>query len=284
MKRITSNLYKGIAVANMLAVIVGCTTSANAATNMIRTKNPDLAKQSFNVMRANARTTGSEEQQLLQSAFDKFAKGDYKGAIEDFTKVLAINPKNEDALANRALSHLYDGNPLDGLVDAEQAANIAPDWFFPKFVKGLCYEGLQQFENAVDQFTQALSQNKNDKTIYLHRGFSQFSLKKYDESISDLSKALLLNPNWYYAHWYRCWAYMGKGDLKMAKADADKLVSLEPNNGDTQRILGNVYELMGEKDNAIAAYKKSADQFMASGNTKMAKVVLDAANRLEAAA
>lgn len=276
-------IYRGIALANILVLAVSTAASANGAANALENR----TLQSRSVRSATHVLTNdyvTEEDQLLERAYEKFARGDYKGAIEGFTKVLAINPKNVDALANRALSRLNVGNPLDGLTDAEQAATTAPTWFFPRFVKGLCFEELEQFDSAVAQYTQSINLSRTHQWSYAHRGYCNYNLEKFDESIADLSKAISLDPNMFFGYWYRCWAYIDRGDLNLAKADADKMVGLRPDSGDSRRILALVLEKLGDKSNAIAEYKKAVELYKASGSVEMAQLALEAIARLEATA
>ena len=91
--------------------------------------------------------------------FEKGNKGDYYGAISDFTKALEIN-SSVGAYYNRG-------------------------WNKAK---------LKDYYGAISDFTKALEIDPNYSEAYYNRGWNKAKLKDYNGAISDYTKAIEINP------------------------------------------------------------------------------------------
>ena len=80
-------------------------------------------------------------------AFNKSKKGDYDGAIKDYTKVIKINPKEANAFYNR----------------------------------GLAKRNINDFSGAIKDYTSSLNINPNDKEAY--KKIREFSNKLIDKTL-----------------------------------------------------------------------------------------------------
>lgn len=91
----------------------------------------------------------------------KFAAKDYKGAIADFDKCLAISPSFQSAYTSR----------------------------------GSAYASIQQYHKAMQDFQNALVLNPNDLEAYLNRGMVRGILKDFAGAKMDLDIYLNVYPN-----------------------------------------------------------------------------------------
>ena len=96
--------------------------------------------------------------QLRGNAFKEL--GDYPAAVEDYTRVLALNP---DAY-----------------------------WFNRR---GLTYEELKDFKKAVADYSRALELDPKWAVAYNNRGFARFYLKDYPAAKADFETAIKLDPS-----------------------------------------------------------------------------------------
>lgn len=80
---------------------------------------------------------------------------DYKGAIEEYTKAIAKNPKNAMAFYNRGISK----------------------------------DNLKDHKGAIEDYTKAIALNPSDAEAYYYRGLSQIALNQKDSGCADLRKA-----------------------------------------------------------------------------------------------
>jgi tetratricopeptide (TPR) repeat protein len=63
--------------------------------------------------------------------------GDARGAIEDFTQALALEPDDPEVLFNRGNAHLAAGDPGAAVADFGRALEIRPGWLLARFNRGL---------------------------------------------------------------------------------------------------------------------------------------------------
>jgi len=56
-----------------------------------------------------------------------YAKGDYEGAMADYNRALALNPRSADVYAHRGMLWLRLGRPAEAEADFEQCVALNPD-------------------------------------------------------------------------------------------------------------------------------------------------------------
>ena len=93
-------------------------------------------------------------------AYDE--KGDHDKAIEDYNKIIELNPEDADAYLNR----------------------------------GNAYYGKGEFDRAIEDYSKAIELNPEYARAYTNRGVAYRKSKQYGkEEEEDYKKALELNPN-----------------------------------------------------------------------------------------
>ena len=61
--------------------------------------------------------------------------------------------------------------------------------------RGLAYGKKGKYDQAISDFTRALELNPGNARAYDRRGFAYGKKGQYDQAISDFTKALEINPN-----------------------------------------------------------------------------------------
>ncbi|MEO8174819.1 MAG: tetratricopeptide repeat protein [Sediminibacterium sp.] len=150
---------------------------------------------------------------------------EYEKAIEDYSKVIAIDRDN--ALA------FYD--------------------------RGLTKNALSEYVSAIDDFDKALSIKKDYYQAYCERGLSHFSLGYYDKALEDYNKSLAIE-NGYYIAWYNrgLLAHI-QGHYEDAIKDYDKVIDIEKNFAPAYNNKGHIYLNTGEYESAIENFSKAID-------------------------
>ena len=94
-------------------------------------------------------------------AYDKGNKGDYYGAISDYTKAINIDPQFGKAYYNRGWSK----------------------------------QKLQDHYGAISDYTKAIEFDPKKDEAYYNRGIAKAELKDYYGAISDYNKSIEIDPN-----------------------------------------------------------------------------------------
>lgn len=89
------------------------------------------------------------------SGVEKDEQKDYKGAIAEYSKAIALNPKYAIAYYNRGISK----------------------------------NNLKDYQGAIADYTKAIEINPKDAAPYLYRGISKISMNQKDSGCLDLRKA-----------------------------------------------------------------------------------------------
>ena len=91
--------------------------------------------------------------------------------------------------------------------------------------RGIAYVQKNLYDQAIADFSKALSFNPNDVDIYYDRGTS-YSLKDlYDRAIADFTRSISLKPDYAYAYNNRGTAYNAKALYDQAIADEIRAIS-----------------------------------------------------------
>ena len=127
-------------------------------------------------------------------AYDKNEKGDYSGAISDYTKALEINPQYADAYYGR----------------------------------GIAKYNLKDYYGALSDFTKAIEINPKLKRAYNNIAYlkRRKEFNDYYGSIFYATKAIEIDPNYSFPYLNRGVAKEKLGDLKGACDDWRKAFSL----------------------------------------------------------
>src|SRR5438552_5586939 len=119
----------------------------------------------------------------------------------------------------------------------------------------------QQFQEAVQDFTEALKIKSNDPRIYEQRAAAEMKVYDYDKALADYSEASKLKPNEVRYYNYRAYIYETKEDTQNSMAETDKALKIDPNNqeanGRKQRLEQKQAEKMPTPPPTTPAPKKS---------------------------
>jgi tetratricopeptide (TPR) repeat protein len=97
---------------------------------------------------------------------------------------------------------------------------------------------------------------KNIARTYYNRGNAYVEKEIYGHAISDLSKAIELDPEYVEAYRMRGLIRGHMGDYAQAISDFDKALKISPDDAQTYLSRGVVYEAQGEKRKAAQDYRK----------------------------
>lgn len=119
----------------------------------------------------------------------------------------------------------------------------------------------QQFQEAIQDFTEALKIKSNDPRIYEQRAAAEMKVYDYNKALADYSEATKLKPNEVRYYNYRAYIYETKEDTQNSMAETDKALKIDPNNqeakGRKQRLEQKQAEKMPTPPPTTPAPKKS---------------------------
>jgi tetratricopeptide (TPR) repeat protein len=144
---------------------------------------------------------------------------DYDNAIIEFTKVLESKSNHDRALNYR----------------------------------GLCYEGINEFEKAVTDFKEAITIKTKEADYYFNLGRVYYKLNKFNEAEAELVKAIDYDKKLEKAYEYRTLALIALKKYTEAVANADDAIAKFKSS--------NNYYLKGVAQDSLMNYKDAAYSF-----------------------
>ena len=113
------------------------------------------------------------------------AIGEHRKAINDFTEVIKLEPKNTDAYNNRALSYAQLGDFLEAIDDLTTAIKLNREFVLAYGNRGIVYASIGEHHKAVSDFTSAIELDPQNKDAYDYRSISKVLLGRYEEAKED---------------------------------------------------------------------------------------------------
>jgi tetratricopeptide (TPR) repeat protein len=128
-----------------------------------------------------------------------FAMKNYKYAIRDLSKSLELNPadtNNIELYRSRADAN-YEMHQFDAAIkDYSRVVIIDPKNEDAFIFRGAAKIEVNDNSGAVDDETKAIEINKTSHVAYNYRGVAKGALKSYGEAIKDLDMAIKLKANY----------------------------------------------------------------------------------------
>jgi len=175
----------------------------------------------------------------VANGYAKFNKGDWDGAIADYTKAIESNPNDTDAIMGRGAAKRAKGD-LDGAIaDYSTVIESKPDNADAYVGRGDVNYSKRDWDDAIADFTKSIEIKPNNADAYTRRGAAKFGKGDWAGAMTDYNKAIALNPDNAYAYDERSYLNYTKGDFNGAMADYNKAIALNPD--DDYAIKGRDY-------------------------------------------
>ena len=156
-----------------------------------------------------------------------FALGKPIDGIESMSKAIYLNPEYYQAFAYRSTMYKSIGEPQKALDDVEIALkNDATNIDLIKIQASILYS-LGENERAIEVFNELLKLEPKDAESLVYRAILQKRLRNYDATLTDLEKAIAINPNYDFAYEARAdfYTYSLAENFEQAIKDYDKVIN-----------------------------------------------------------
>ena len=114
---------------------------------------------------------------------------DYSSAIEDYTRLLRLNPNDATAYFRRGDAYFDLEDYSEAIADYTQSLQLNPNDPKAYFNRAIAHFKLGDYRESIEDYTQSLHLNPNDATAYISRGHARSKIKDYSGAIEDYKKA-----------------------------------------------------------------------------------------------
>ena len=165
----------------------------------------------------------ASSKEILEKGDLYFDEGRYQKALDTYSKVLTIEPKNIDAI----------------------------------ICIGLCYRNLENYDKAIEYYDTALEIEPDNKTALNNRGYALEMKGQMEEAIDMYKKSLEVDPNYDMPLVNLTKIYLDRKDYQAAVRVYKKALEVDAINTANWIDLGRAYRFMENYDKAIEAYDKA---------------------------
>ncbi|MEV5842235.1 tetratricopeptide repeat protein [Streptomyces sp. NPDC051985] len=182
-----------------------------------------------------------------------------EAALADLTAALALDPRHDDALVERAFAHEQMGNPAAALADMDEAIRVSPD-AWTHVVRGHVNLTAGHRAAALTDFDHALELDPGQEWARASRAEVYRIEGRYEDAIADLDRALAIDPEYTWAHAERSRCLSGLQRWDEALHDMARAADLDSESqwhrahfADLLLDLGRHTEALREVDRALTA-------------------------------
>ncbi len=121
--------------------------------------------------------------------------------------------------------------------------------------RAAAYNSLQLWEESISDSTEAINLDPENKLAYLNRAVAYGYSGKYDLAIVDFGKAIELDDTIAEAYVNRAYAYYKKGGFQKAIEDCNQALEIDPGQSYAYFNRGLVYKELGHVEEAISDFE-----------------------------
>ena len=186
-------------------------------------------------------------------------------AIAAFTHAIEIEPRYAEAYVKRGLAYYRAGKYKAAIADYSQTLALKRYQADAYASRGDAYQALDNTQLAIADYTDSLKKRWNAR-VTRKRAQTYFTRGDVQNALTDYNTVIKRQPN-AVAYYTRGNTYLQlfiQGDedrLRLALADLDQAIALEPRFAHAYVSRGRIYEHLGEQTPATADYTQALAHF-----------------------
>jgi len=171
---------------------------------------------------------GWYEESMIKDLFDKgklyFENGWYEESIASYSQAITTSgnksgPNVTAAYYNRGLAYLMINNYDEAILDFTSVITLNPGDSQAYHCRGSVWRRKQCSDKAIDDFNRAIEKDPHNMESYYALGMTYFKQNNYWKTVEILSRAIVIDPTFAKAYNGRGQAYMQSGMTTKALPD-----------------------------------------------------------------
>lgn len=180
---------------------------------------------------------------------------DAKTGMKYAQEAIEQKPEEFESLRLFARALAAQGDFKQALEFIEKALVLQPDDVESLRTQSLCYFEIGEVEKAHQLLQKAIEKYPGESSLYYNRAYYQMSKENLDlpsarAAVSDLTQAIVLDPNDPESFTNRAWLYIAMGQYPDAITDLNRAIELNPDRGQSYVSLALLYIDTGNKAKA----------------------------------
>jgi predicted Zn-dependent protease len=192
----------------------------------------------------------AEFESLLAAAQQAQAKGDFETAADSYRKAAALHPEIAELQTNLGLMCYQTANDQEAMAAFLQAVRLKPGLFVPNLFLGIEYLKLKKFDEAIPYLKRAVLIKPADPQAQSALGQAYTSTGKTRLAIAAHLRGAQAN-----AENADSWFHLGVAYLEQVEADARILLARHKNSGYLHALVADTFAEQRSFIQAAEAYK-----------------------------
>jgi tetratricopeptide (TPR) repeat protein len=190
---------------------------------------------------------------------DAFSQlGDHSNAILDYNKAISLKPEETDAYYKRGLEFIQTGNWNDAALDFTRVTNMDPDNPGAWYNLGLARFNLKDYAGSISAIDSAIGIDSTGFEYFVTRGAANGATGNYLQALTDLEKALILNPGFEEALYNKGLVLLYLKRYAEAEAAYDEVIRRNPSNGSAWEGRGVARQYLGDQPGACSDWRQAS--------------------------
>lgn len=161
------------------------------------------------------------------------------------------------AFNNRGNAHDYLGRTQAAIDDYSRVLALEPHSINARYNRATAYLAINDLPNAIADFNSVLKLEPRRPDALNNRGLALLRRGDLDQAIEDFSSALRMDAAYAYAHNNRGVAWRRKGESQRAIDDFTRAIELEPGYAAALNSRGELRLAMGDREAAIRDFRRA---------------------------
>lgn len=183
----------------------------------------------------------------LQAALEYHQAGHFAQAEPIYRQVLALDPRNADALHLSGVLHHQTGRHAEAADLISQALALQPDYAEAHGNLGEAWRALGRHDEAMACYGRALALKPGYAQAHYNQGLSLHAQGKLDAAVASFQHALSLKPEYPDALLALARLLQDQGELKKALLCCQRLLKIQPGMARNWYLYAGILELLSDE-------------------------------------
>ena len=190
-----------------------------------------------------------------------WALGKPDNALADFDTAIEIGYREPHAYVSRGLFHASMGHYDQAIADYDEALKLDPEATAPLINRAAARMGKGEYGPAIADYSDAIlkvaGNDRQVRSLLRQRAIARKAAGKFDEAIEDFTTILTEQPEDFSAVMGRGYVHFQKGDAESAIEDFGKAIELKPEDAVAWNNRGFNRYRIGRHAEALADYNEA---------------------------
>lgn len=207
-----------------------------------------------------------DESALFRAGF-QYERADYKGAIDDYTRCLAVQRDNAAAYHDRGSAYLMNEQVEMAIADYLTAIKTDPGMARAYSNLGAAYRKQGKYAESLQELTQAVRLDPDNALAVNSRGYAFYLLEDYEKAERDFRSAIDLDPRYALAHNNLASSLIKQERYREAIDQASMAIQLNADYGHAYLNRGIAREMVRDMVGACADWQKADELSIPNAST-----------------